>query len=99
MRIFETLSDVDIASHHAKAAWQFSRTAAAEGKRFVHCRDFHSRDDDLVGVLAAVANQHRLSARRAKCCNQTRSERFGFDDQVQFNHPPLTESVLEWTVR
>ena len=39
-----------------------------------------------------------LSAGRAKRCNQTGGERFGFDDQVQFNHPPLTESVLEWTV-
>ena len=84
-RIFETLSDVDIASYHAKAAWQISRTAAAESKRFVHCRDFHSRNDDLVGVLAAVANQHRLGAGRAKCCNQTWGESFGFNDQVQFD--------------
>jgi hypothetical protein len=37
-----------------KSPWQFSRTAAAKGKGFVHCRELHSRNDDLVGVLAAV---------------------------------------------
>ena len=70
-----------------KSSRQRSGAVTAQGERLADSVDFHRRDDDLIGVQAAVTNQLWLLPGSAQSYNQFGRKRCSFDDQIQWTRP------------